>query len=444
MSLDATTQSVGESRGEPARAPAREIRPEELIAFLQSRLAVGREKGGTALLMLELRRSDRLGALIGDPASQELLRKILAGVAQLLRPEDRLAAVTYDEIWLVLPGLSHHELAVLAAHRILDAHELRRAATSGGFAIRPCVGIACFPDHAADLRGLIEAADGARRAAAASEDHYAVARLYAASPLLAPEFERELVNAIQANALELHYQPQIDLRSGRCHSAEALIRWNRADGVQVPAARIADVAERGEALHSLTIFVLNTALRHAVGFRRDGPAVRVSINLSAKLVSDEELPALVAQLLDAWSVPSGQISLEVTESSIVQDVERSAEILRNLKSLGVRLAMDDFGTGYSSLAQLRLFPFDEIKIDQMFVRNILRSPADERIVRAMIDLGHNFGMEVVAEGVEDLPTLRRLRELNCDIAQGYVVAKPMPLPAFTEWWHAPHDFLVAP
>jgi EAL domain-containing protein (putative c-di-GMP-specific phosphodiesterase class I)/GGDEF domain-containing protein len=430
-----------DKRSQAARAPGKVLAPEDLVAFLQSKLALSQEAGSiTALLMLELRRSDRLGALVGDPQSQELLRKILARLDGLLRPDDRLAAVTYDEIWLVLPDLPHHQLAVLAANRILDARELRNAAAMCGFAIRPCVGIACFPDHAVDLRGLIEAADIARRAAAASEDHYAVSRLPQTSPLLAPEFERELIDAIKANALELHYQPQIDLRSGQCHSAEALIRWSRMDGEQVPAALIADVAERGEALHSLTIFVLNTALRHAVDFRRDGCDVRVSVNLSAKLVSDDELPALVAQLLDAWSVPSGQISLEVTESSIVQDVERSAEILKNLKNLGVRLAMDDFGTGYSSLAHLRLFPFDEIKIDQIFAKNILRSGADEQIVRAMIDLGHDFGMEVVAEGVEDLPTLRRLKELNCDFVQGYVVAKAMPLRTFREWWGSPHDF----
>jgi EAL domain-containing protein (putative c-di-GMP-specific phosphodiesterase class I)/GGDEF domain-containing protein len=432
---------MNDKRDQAARVPGRVVAPKELIAFLQSKLSAGPQAGSiTALLMLELRRSDRLGALVGDPQSQELLTKILARLDGLLRPDDRLAAVTYDEIWLVLPDLLHHQLAVLAANRILDAQELRNAAAMCGYTIRPCVGIACFPDHAVDLRRLIEAADIARRAAAASEEHYAVARPSQSSPLLTPEFEHELIDAIKANALELHYQPQIDLRSGQCYSAEALIRWRRTDGEQVPAARIADVAERGEALHSLTTFVLNTALRHALGFRRDGSDMRVSVNLSAKLVSDDELPALVAQLLDAWSVPSGQISLEVTESSIVQDVERSAEILKNLKNLGVRLAMDDFGTGYSSLAQLRLFPFDELKIDQMFVRNILRSGADEQIVRAMIDLGHNFGMEIVAEGVEDLPTLRRLKELNCDFVQGHVIAKAMPLQTFREWWGSPHDF----
>src|SRR5688572_22937241 len=158
--------------GRPARAAGTVVAPEELVAFLESKLAPGREAGSiTALLMLELRRSDRLGALVGDPASQELLRKLLARVAGLLRPDDRLAAVTHDEIWLVLPDLSHHQLAVLAANRILDTQELRRAAATSGFAIHPCVGIACFPDHASELRGLIEAADSARRAAARSEEH---------------------------------------------------------------------------------------------------------------------------------------------------------------------------------------------------------------------------------------------------------------------------------
>jgi diguanylate cyclase len=423
------------------RALPKVVTPEELVAFLQSKLTLSQGSGVvTALLMLDLRRSDRLGALAGDLESKELLRKILARLDGLLRPDDRLAAVTYGEIWLMLPGLLHHQLAVLAANRILDAPELRNPAAAGRFAMRPCVGIACFPDHAADLRGLIKAADVARQLAATSEDHYAIFQVSESGPLLDPLFERELVNAVRANTLELHYQPQIDLRAGRCCSAEALIRWNRLDSPQVSAALIAEVAERGEALRSLAVFVLNTALRHATGFRRAGLDMRLSVNLSAKLVGDDELPGLVGQLLGAWSVPSTQITLEVTESSIVQDVKRSAEILKKLKNLGVRLAMDDFGTGYSSLAHLRLFPFDEIKIDQLLAKNVLRSRADEQLVRAMIDLGHNFGMEVVAEGVEDLPTLRRLKELNCDLAQGYVIAKPMPLRTFQEWWSSPHDF----
>ena len=421
--------------------PAKAVAPEELVAFLQSKLSLSQGSGTiTALLMLELRRSDRLSALAGDTQSRELLGKILARVNELLRPDDRFAAVTHDEIWLVLPNLLHQQLAVLAANRILDDPELRKPAVARGFAIRPCVGIACFPDHAADVHGLIEAADLARRSAATTEDHFAVFQVSKSAPHLDPKFEHELINAIKANALELHYQPQINLQSGQCCAAEALIRWSRIDGEKVSAALVAEVAERGEALHALTIFVLNTALRHATVFHRSGSVIRLSVNLSARLVGDDELPGLVAQLLDAWSVPSVRITLEVTERSIVQDVERSAEILKNLKSLGVRLAMDDFGTGYSSLAHLKLFPFDEIKIDQMFVKNILRSRADEQIVRAMIDLGHNFGMEVVAEGVENLPTLQRLRELHCDLAQGYVVAKPMPLEAFSEWCGSPHNF----
>lgn len=427
-----------------AGAPAKVVTPEELVAYLQSKLSSSGQGGSaiTALLMLELRRSDRLGALAGDPQSRELLKSILARVDRLLRPDDRLAAVTYDEIWLVLPDLPHQQLAVLAANSILGARELRTVAAEYGITIHPCIGIAYFPDHATDLRALIEAADIARRSAAASEDHYAVSQVTQSAPFLDSQFERELIDAVNANALELHYQPQISLRSGQCRSAEALIRWSRTDGQRVSAVQIAEVAEHGEALHSLTLFVFNTALRHAMDLRRGGFDVRLSVNLSARLVSDEDLPGLVAQLLGTWGVPAGRITLEVTESSIVQHIERSAEILRNIKNLGIRLAMDDFGTGYSSLAHLRQFPFDEIKIDQLFARNILRSHADEQIVRAMIDLAHNFGMEVVAEGIEDLPTLQRLRELDCDLAQGYVVARPMPLQEFREWWVSSPNFFA--
>lgn len=410
------------------------ISPAAMVAFLQAKLPQTQATGSViALLMLDLRRSDRLSALVGDSRSQDLFQKILDRVDGLLKPDDRFAAVSHDEVWLALPNLSHRQLAVLAATRILGELDAWSSPDARRFRIHPCVGIACFPEHAADLGQLLDAADLARHSAASSEDRYSVFQASQAGVLRDAQFDAELKKAIVANELELHYQPQVDLQSGECRSAEALIRWHRADGRPVSAAVIAEAAEHGETLHLFTVFVLNTALRHLIGFGRGGPQVRLSVNLSAKLVCDDELPGLVGQLLDAWGVPPAQITIEVTESSIVSDVVRSAEILGRLKSLGVRLAMDDFGTGYSSLAHLKLFPFDEIKIDQLFVKNMLQSTGDLQIVRAMVDLGHNFGMTVVAEGVEDLPTLRRLKVLNCDLAQGYVVGKPMAAQTFGEW-----------
>jgi len=424
-------------------APARSkvMSPEELLAFAQAKLPQTKASGLVlAFLMMDLGRSDRLSALIGDRSSQDLSDAILDRLDVVLRPDDRIAAVTFDEIWLVLPDLTHPQLAILAANRILDDRELRNFSVEGGSRIHPRIGIACFPGHSADLRGLIEAADVARRSAAVSEHRYSVFQPAQTGPIPDLQFQAELREAINANALELYYQPQIDLQNGTCRSAEGLIRWTRAGSEPVSAALIAEVAESSDSLHSFTIFVVNTALRHIDGLRRAGLDVRLSINLSAKLVADDDLPELVAQLLDAWNVPPAQLTLEMTESSIVKDVGRSMGILKDLKGLGVRLAMDDFGTGYSSLGHLKLFPFDELKIDQLFVKNMLRGQSDLRLVRAMIYLGHNFGMQVVAEGVEDLPTLHRLQEHNCDLAQGYVIARPMTLQTFSEWCGSPHNF----
>jgi len=424
-------------------APARSkvVSPEELVAFAQAKLPQTNASGRVlAFLIVDLRRPDRLGALIGDRSSQDLSHAILDRLDILLRPDDRIAAATFDEIWLVLPDLTHPQLAVLAANRILDDRELRNCSAADGSRIHPCIGIAFFPNHSADLRGLIEAADHACRSAAVSERRYSVFQPVEAGMIADLRFQAELRAAINANALELHYQPQIDLQSGKCRSAEGLIRWIRGDGEPVPSTLIAEAAERSDSLHTFTIFVVNTALRHLDAFRHGGLHVRLSINLSATLVADDDLPELVAQLLGTWNVPPAQLTLEMTESSIVKDVRRSTGILKDLKSLGVRLAMDDFGTGYSSLGHLKLFPFDELKIDQLFVKNMLLSRSDLQIVRAMIDLGHNFGMEVVGEGVEDLPTLNRLKELGCDLAQGFAIAKAMTLQTFSEWCGSPHDF----
>jgi len=425
----------------PARS--RVVSPDELIAFVEARLPQTKTSGRVfAFLIVDLRRADRLAALIGDRSAKDLSHAILNRLEILLRPDDRIAAPTFDEIWLALPDLAHPQLAVLAANRILDDRVLRNCSAADGSRIHPCIGIAWLPNHAIDVRGLVEAADHARRTAAVSERRYSVFQSEEAGMIADLRFQAELRAAISANALELYYQPQIDLESGKCGSAEGLIRWPRPDGEPVAAALIAEAAERTDSLHPFTIFVVNTALRHLDGFRHGGLQVRLSINLSATLVANDELPDLVGQLLDTWNVPPAQLTFEMTESSVVKDIRRSKGILQDLKGLGVRLAMDDFGTGYSSLGHLKLFPFDELKIDQLFVKNMLLSQGDLQIVRAMIDLGHNFGMQVVAEGVEDLLTLDRLKELRCDLAQGYVIAKPMTLQAFGEWCGSPHDFSV--
>jgi predicted signal transduction protein with EAL and GGDEF domain len=419
-----------------SRQRSKQLDPRALLDYAANAMPPHREPSRTmAFLVLDLRRPDRLDALMAKAASEARFERVLDGLDTLVRAADRYAAVSRNEIWLVLPELGNASLAVLAAIRIVQELQVPDAAAEPEFQLRPCVGIAYFPEHAGDVSQLVRLADAACQAAALTEEGYCVAQPRQ-SPSIARNSElADLVrDVLRANALEVHYQPQIDLATGRCGSAEALVRWPSNDPRTMPAALIAQIAESTEINHSFTLFILNTALRHTVGLRRSGVEVRMSVNVSATLLNDDELPEILAQSLDAWSVPADLLTVEVTEGTIVSDVKRSAQVLDRVRQLGVRLAMDDFGTGYSSLAQFKRLPFDEIKIDKLFVQNMLQSRGDAQIVRAMVDLAHNFGLVAVAEGVEDTPTLNRLRELGCDLAQGYAISKALPEPLFRDWW----------
>jgi predicted signal transduction protein with EAL and GGDEF domain len=415
---------------------SKQLDPRALLDYATDAMVGRRESVRTlALLALDLRRPDRLDALMATADSEARFERILDGLDALVRTVDRYSAVSRNEIWLALPELGNASLAVLAAIRIVQELQVPDPAGEPEFQLRPCVGIAYFPEHASDVSQLARMADAACQAAALTEEGYCVAQ-----PHLNPSIARnselaDLVReALRTNALEVHYQPQIDIKTGRCGSAEALVRWPSSNPRTMPAALIAQIAESTEINHSFTLFILNTALRHTVGFRRLGVEVRMSVNVSANLLNDDELPEILAQSLDAWAVPADMLTVEVTEGTIVSDVKRSAQVLDRVRRLGVRLAMDDFGTGYSSLAQFKRLPFDEIKIDKLFVQNMLQSRGDAQIVRTMVDLAHNFGLVAVAEGVEDTPTLNRLRELGCDLAQGYAISKALPESLFREWW----------
>jgi len=419
----------------------RELAPRELLDFASIAVGNARQSAtAVGLLVLNLRRSDRLDALMGAPDSEGLFARVLDTLELLVLPHDRFAPASHEEIWLVLPDLADASLAVLAAIRIVRKLEGQGFSSDPDLQLRPCIGIAYCPDHTNDVIRLVHMADAACKLAALREESYCV---YQASDRVSivqdPELESIVREAVRTNALEVHYQPQIDLKTGRCRSAEALVRWPVSDARVVPAAIIAEVAENTEINHPFTLFILNTVLRHMVGFRRVGVDARMSVNISPTLLNDGELPEILAQSFDAWSVPPDQLTVEVTEGTIVKDVRRSAQVLDRVRQLGVRLAMDDFGTGYSSLAQFKRLPFDEIKIDKLFVQNMLQSKGDTQIVRSMVDLAHNFGLVTVAEGVEDLATLDRLRELGCDFAQGYAISKALPEPAFRNWWLELHS-----
>jgi EAL domain-containing protein (putative c-di-GMP-specific phosphodiesterase class I) len=326
-------------------------------------------------------------------------------------------------------------------HRLFSAFAAPIEAGGVQIRMRPCAGCALsLPNEAADGESLLNAADTACVAAQSRHDGFAYATPENDETSEAEGMLDELQCALRDNELEVWFQPQRHVASGSCRAVEALLRWHsRRRNCMVVPTQVVEVAERHGLMPELTTSVLNTSLRQLGELKRAAMDVRVAVNISASSLRDIELPALVARALATWTVPPDRLTIEVTESALMIDVERSLQVLHELKEQGVRLSIDDFGTGYSSLAYLRRMPLDELKIDRTFVQSMVDNKADVQIVRSVIDLAHNFELEAVAEGVEDPPTLDLLSQLGCDVIQGYHYARPMPLPQMREWWERRND-----
>ena len=242
-----------------------------------------------------------------------------------------------------------------------------------------------------------------------------------------------LCQAIEQDALLLHYQPKIDSRTGRVEGVEALVRWQHPERGLLPPAEFIPLAEEAGLIKRLTWWVLGEALRQCAWWQEAGVDVRVAVNISTQMLHDRELVAMTTDLLERTGVGPTGLAMEITETAPFADSARAQEALARLHEMGVRIAIDDFGTGYASLAYLRLLTVDEIKIDKSFVIDILENNADAFITQAVIDLGHNLGLEVVAEGIEDEETWDRLAAMGCDQVQGYYLSHPIPATEFTSW-----------
>ena len=412
---------------------------ERLLKLLDRETAIAQATDGRlAVLIVELRRVDRLHALLKGPSPATTMGLVVERVEKALRPEDRLAPLNDDQVCIVLPRLSHPSQAVLAAVKVLRALDRPIAHEGGSAVLRPCVGVATLPEHGVGPADLLTAADVSCRIAATREEAYHV---YAAEDevetVVYRGLDRDLDRAIRANELQLHYQPQVELASGRTVAMEALLRWTHPTAGAVNAAQIVGIAERTGLLGSLTLWVLNTSLRIAAGWRAAGPAApRLAVNLAVRSLVDRELPELLDQALRTWGVSPHSLILEIPESAMIADAERSVAILTRLKAVGLQIAIDDFGSGFTSLAQLKRFPIDVLKIDRPFVAGLLHDPGDRAVVRSAIDIGHHFGLQVAAEGVERIEIRETLATLGCDLAQGNAIAPPMSEERLRDWWAA--------
>jgi predicted signal transduction protein with EAL and GGDEF domain len=324
--------------------------------------------------------------------------------------------------------------AVALAGRL--AASLEEPVTPGGvrLAVRASMGIALAPEHGVDGDELLARADvamyQAKQADAGCTVYDADADLHTPRRLT---LLTELRDGLERGELEVHYQPKCDARTGAVVGAEALVRWRHPARGLLPPDEFVPLAETTELMTSLTFTVLGQALREVRHWLDTGRRLGVAVNLPVRHLTDQRLPEQVAAALRTHHVPAELLTLEVTESTVMNDPARAAEVLARLRAHGVRIAVDDYGTGYSSLAYLKRLAIDELKIDRSFISGMTQDENDQIIVRSTVDLGHNLGLGLVAEGVEDVATWRSLAAQGCDLIQGYVVSRPRPAAEFVAW-----------
>jgi diguanylate cyclase (GGDEF)-like protein len=373
--------------------------------------------------------NDTLGHHVGDLVITEVAKRLRG----TLRAQDLIARLGGDEFAVLSYGIADAASAVAQAERLLEA--LREPLLVDGTQLetRCSIGIALGPAHGETVELLIRQADVALYAAKERRGTIAV---YEAdrdeSSLERLSLVNDLRHALENGDIFVVYQPQCDSASGAIVALEALVRWHHPEHGMLSPDSFIGLAENAGLIDQLTTRVLDDGLAKLRGWLERGWRVTLAVNLSARGF-DNDLPPQLAELLARHDVPAALLTLELTESTIMTDTMSSLGLLRRLRDLGVRLSIDDFGTGYSSLSYLKRLQVDEVKIDRAFVAGLAHDDNDAAIVRAAIDLGHHFGLRVVAEGVEDATSWSRLRRMGADVVQGYHICPPLPADEIDGW-----------
>jgi diguanylate cyclase (GGDEF)-like protein len=384
-------------------------------------------------MVLDLDRFKDINDTLGHDAGDVLLQEVARRLATTLRASDTVARLGGDEFAVLLPGVDA-PTASAAASRLLDVVKQPFLHRDHMIDVGASVGIALHPQHGNDAATLLRRADVAMYVAkrgnhgvmiySTDQDQHGVDRLALVS---------DLRRGIGRNELVLYFQPKIDLKGGRVAGAEALVRWLHPRRGLTPPDQFIPLAEQTGLIEPLSRWVVEEALRQCRAWQDAGIDLPVSVNLSMRNLHDPHLPALLSELLAASQIGPEYLQLELTESAIMADPIRARGVLGELRALGLQVAVDDFGTGHASLAYLKQLPLDALKIDKSFVKDLAVNASDRAIVRSTIELGHELGLVVIAEGVENLASWDVLASLGCDFAQGYYLSRPLPTIEFQSW-----------
>jgi diguanylate cyclase (GGDEF)-like protein len=413
--------------------PNRTYLQQEMAGALDD-VAAGRSRGA-AVMILDLDEFKDVNDTLGHHQGDALLVEVAARLATAVGPAGTVARLGGDEFSVLLPGTADEEQVLRIGRRVLRALEQPVALDGLEVEVGASVGIALAPEHSNDPAALLKCADLAMydgKSASTRGLRLYQPDLHASSPRRLT-LVAELRGALQNGEIQVHVQPQAELGSGRVVGVEALVRWKHPELGWIPPDEFVPVAERSGLIGLLTTRVLDAALAACALWRAAGRDLGIAVNLSARSLQNTDVVDEVTRLLRRHDVPADRLTLEVTEGSVMADPTRAVAVLHQLRELGVRLSVDDFGTGYSSLSYLQRLPVQEVKIDRSFVAALGAENENMAIVRAIVDLGRHLGLDVVAEGVEDEATWSLLASMNCDLVQGWHLARPMPTGELLGW-----------
>jgi diguanylate cyclase (GGDEF)-like protein len=408
---------------------------ERFREVVEARIAAAGPGDAFTVMLVDLDRFKEVNDTLGHHYGDALLRDLGPRLAIAIGDDGLVARLGGDE-FAILPASESSSFAAVEVTVSQLCTTINQPFTVDELSLEvgASIGVARFPNDGLDSHALLRCADIAMYAAKEAQTEY---KVYAAEQnqhsVRRLSVLADIRHALTGDEIVVHYQPIVDLEDRTVKGAESLVRWQHPEHGLVPPAAFVQTVEQTGLIGPLTRHVLERSIAECAAWRRDGRTLSVAVNLSVRNLLDRDLPREIERMLDSAGVPADALQLEITESMIMTDPERALATVSRLSGLGVRLSVDDFGTGYSSLANLRRLPINELKIDRSFVSPMLQDESDLIIVRSTINLGHDLGLRIIAEGVEDAPTLERLATLGCDLAQGYYLSRPMSGSAFSTW-----------
>lgn len=413
---------------------------------LTQAIALGRRHDTQlAVIFIGLDRFKRINNALGYPVGDEVLKHVSQSLVAAVRESDSVFRYGSDEFVIVLNDIQHPRQTQHVAQKLLKAINITRHIASHDLSVTASLGISIYPNDSGTAVELIKHAETAMHA---SKEHGPDDfRFYTEDMNLRARHQQDLESAMH-QALErdefvLHYQPKLDLTSGRIVGAEALLRWFQPQSGWIGPADFIPVAEDSGLIIPLTQWVLRQACTQAQAWRSMGQfPLCISVNISALDFRQRDFVANLAAILEQTGLPPAQLELEITESVLMQNVDDTVETLQKIKAMGVRLALDDFGTGYCSLSYLRRFPIDVLKIDQSFVQGLTVNSRDKQLISAIIALGKSLELNIIAEGVETIEQLNVLKELQCEEGQGYLFSQALPAKDFAQLLRVGCDSLM--